>query len=299
MFTIIAIVLFLISITVLVLGFVGNLRENTGLRAGAVVLALLLFGGGYYFQTHKIVQTQYVGVSRNALSQELYGPYNSGVIYKPFFGSVHYFPASSDTERCEQYTPAIKGSYGITLDLCFYYNTQAINWLDEINRTGSLDAGYIMNVWRNSIVGDVARSVKNYTPEQLSDNRSDVEQDIFTNVSPWFNERGISLVRVSFKNWDFTSPEVAQSFDQSIVSQRKITEQTALLEAAKISRERELYEAETAQLVAEQQREALDSLGLSEEAAVQYLWIKLFSDSDSIPNTIVIGSDVPVAVPTR
>lgn len=262
------------------------------------VISLVVACCGWWLQTHRIIPTQYVGVTRATFSQELDGLYQSGMVTKPFFGTVYNFPSSSNYERCEQYTPAIKGSYGITIDLCFYYDAGNIDWLAEINKVGSLDANSIMSIWRNNVVGDVARSVKEYTPEALSDNRSEVENAIFENVLPWFNERGIPLLRVSFKNWDFTSDEVAKSFDASIVSQRKITEQTALFEAAKISREREKYEAETSKLVAEWQKEALDVLGFEDKAAVEYLWIKMLSEQGKTPDVLILGtSNVPVSIP--
>lgn len=299
-FTIAAVVLAIIAIALLVWALAAFFDDHVAVAGVLLMVTLFVFSSAWWFQTHRIVATQYVGVSKAALSQELKGLYQAGVIPKPFFGDVHQYPASSSFERCEQYTPAIKGSYGITLDLCFYYNTGNVDWLKEVNRTGSLDANYIMSVWRNSIVGDVARSVKEYTPEALSDNRSDVEAEIFNNVSPWFAERGIPLVRVSFKNWDFTSPEVASSFDASIVSQRKITEQNALLEAAKISRERERYEAETAKLVAEWQKEALDELGLEGQSAIDYLWIKMLSEQGKSPDVVILGAaNAPVSIPMQ
>jgi len=278
---------------------VGAIMVDNKFGSGILAFfAVLSFIGAFYTQTHRIVPTQYVGVTKATISQELEGLQSSGIVSKPFLGSVHTYPASSNYERCEQYTPAIKGSYGIVLDVCYYYDTGNVDWISEINQTGSMDANTIMNVWRNGVVGDVALSVKDYTPEQLSDQRAEIEADIFENVSPWFTERGIPLVRISFKNWEFSSPEVALAFDESIISQRKITEQSALFEAAKISRERELYEAETSLLVAEQQTLSLSELGFTGDNAIEYLWIKHFSDNDKVPDTLILGN-TPVTTPSN
>ncbi len=298
MFLIGAIVSFILAIAFAAWSFsIADVKHKIE-SIGLVVTAFLLAGLGFWFQTHRVVSTQYVGISRATISQALDGPHHAGLAPKPFLGAIYQYPSSSAFERCEQYTPAIKGSYGITLDVCFYYDTGNVNWLEEVNRTGSLDASRIMGVWRNSVVGDIAKSVKSYTPEALSDNRAEVEQRLFENVSPWFAERGVPLTRVSFKNWDFTSQEVAKSFDASIVSQRKITEQAALFEAAKISREREKYEAETAKMVAETQKAALNLLGLEGDAAVQYLWIKALAESGKTPDVLILGAgDAPVAIP--
>lgn len=298
LFTIAAVICFLLGLVVAAVALGMFFDKDKVPGVALFIVGLLLLASGTWFQTHRIVSTQYVGISKATLSQELSGPYPSGLVSKPFLGAVYELPSSSRYERCEKYTPAIKGSYGITVDLCYYYDAGSVDWLVEVNRTGSLDANYIMSVWRNSVVGDVARSVKEYTPEALSDNRSEVEASIYENVLPWFTERGIGLTGVSFKNWDFTSAEVASSFDASIVSQRKIAEQSSLLEAAKISRERESYEAETSKLVAEWQKEALDELGLEGQSAIDYLWIKLMTEQQKTPDVLILGtSGVPVTVP--
>jgi hypothetical protein len=298
LFGISAVVLFVVFVALALWALYELTDMNSGRAAVIGFFAIVCLVLGIWLQTHRIVPTQHIGISKAAMSQELRGPLSNGLAKKPFWGSVHLYPASTNYERCETYTPALKGSYGITVDLCFYYDTASVDWLKEINRTGSLDANHIMNVWRNSIVGDVSKSVKEYTPEELSDKRAQVEESIFKNVSPWFEKRGILLTNVSFKNWDFTSQEVAKSFDESIVSQRKITEQTALLEAAKISRQREMYEAETAFMVAEQQKESLNVLGLEGDAAVQYLWIKVMSENEKTPDVLILGSgETPVSIP--
>ena len=91
---------------------------------------------------------------------------------------------------------------------------------------------------------------------------------------------------------------MAEAFDESIVSQRKIAEQAALLKAAKISREREEYEAETAKLVATWQKEALNELNLEGQAAVDYLWIKYLTEKDETPDVLILGvAGAPVAIP--
>lgn len=300
LFSVGAVILFIIGVALIVGGFAAAADDKDARIIGAigVLIGIALIVSGQWLQTHRIVNTQHVGVTRNSFSQELAGPYQSGLVKKPFFGSVYEYPSSSNYQRCEKFTPAIKGSYGVTLNLCFYYDTGNVNWLKEVNAVGSLDANTIMGTWRNSVVGEVAKSVKDYTPEALSNDRATVAASIFENVSPWFVARGVPLNSISFENWDFTSEEVAKTFDASIVSQRKITEQSALLEAAKISREREKFEAETAKIVAEQQKQALNELGLSGDAVVQYLWIKLLSEQGKAPDVLILGSgNVPVAIP--
>jgi hypothetical protein len=258
-------------------------------------VCLILFGIG---MTTRIVPNQYVGVVKGAVSQELRGPFEAGMISKPFLGSVHNFPASTQYQRCEKFTPAIKGSYEIAVDLCFYFDLSQVDWREEINRTGSLNANYIMDTWRNSIVRDVAQPFKVYTPEQLASESGAVEAELFDVVNPWFSERGVPLVALTFPNWTFTSQQVQEAFDNSIVAQRKATEQAALLEAAKIARERQLFEVETQNLVAQEQQKAFEALGLDGDQVIEYLWIQFFEGSDEIPDVFIVGAGNPsIAVP--
>lgn len=221
MFTGIAVIPGLIGILVGLYGLYMLFDEYNNNNIPPIILGVVMIGVFIvtgWFQTHYIISNQTVGITKNAFTQKLDFQANSGIITKPFFGSVHMFPSSTSFERCEQYTPSIRGSYGVTVDVCFYYNTSTVNWLEEVKSTGSLNANEIMLVWRNSVVGKVASSVKDYTPEQLSDNRLEVEQAILANVLPWYQERGIELVTISLKDWDFTSPDVAKAFDESIIS---------------------------------------------------------------------------------
>ena len=152
LFTIGAVVLFIVA-AILAIRAIFSLAKGDKIFTVALAIAsLLLIASAWWTQTHRIINTQYVGVTRSTFNQELDGLYQAGLVAKPFFGGVFEYPASSNFERCEQFTPAIKGSYGITLDLCLYYDTGNVDWMKEINRTGSLDANQIMSVWRNGIV---------------------------------------------------------------------------------------------------------------------------------------------------
>lgn len=270
-----------------------NSREfKAAFAVGTIPLVILCL----FLQTRTVVPAQQVGVTRSTFSQELSGELQPGINSKPFIGGLYTFPNSQSTEYCTKYTPSLKGSYGVTLDLCYYIDTTNVDWLQEIDRTGSLDSNAIWMVWRNSVVSAVAEAIKQYTPEQVSENRSLVESRIFENVLPWFTERGIPLVNVSLVDWDFTSETVAATFDESIVSQRRITEQVALLEAAKVSRDRQLYEAETAQIVAQAQEQMLTNLGFTGTEAINYLWITLFKEQETTPDLFVIPSGTDVTV---
>ncbi len=292
-------------VALLLLGFAIAEAANkehvlSGVLVGAATLVLFL---GIGFQVLRVIPTQYVGITRSSVTQELAGPYEEGVVLKPFFGTVYHYPASKEFEACYGYNPAIRGSYGIKVNLCHYFNVREVDWLKEINTTGKLDASSIMSTWRNSTVRRVADVFKGYSPELLSQNSPKVEQDLFERLSPWYAERGITLVRVSFANWEFASEQVAKDFDASITKQRRIAEEQSLAEAAKIARQRQLYEAETQLQVAEKQRAALDELGINDDDVVQYMWMKAMTEADKVPDVLILGSSdntqLPVAVPSR
>jgi hypothetical protein len=293
-------VFFFLVFCAVVMAFVMFNRDEKGVSIGSIVAAVVFLIAGIWFQTHRIVPTQYVGVSRNSISQKLDGLYPSGIMKKPFLSTIYYFPASSRFQKCEVYTPAIKGGYGVDLNLCFYIDASKVDWLAEINKTGSLNANVIMETWRTGVVEEVAQSVRSYMPEQLNENRGAVGDSIFKNVEPWFANRGIPLVATEFSNWDFSSEEVGKAFDASIVSQTKVSEQNALLEAAKVSRQRQMYEAETGVAVAEKNMDALKALGLNTpESIIDYLWLDWLGRAEKVPNTIILqtGEDkVPVSV---
>ena len=288
--------IFLILAVLGLVGVVGllNDREQTG-AAVVGLITVVLFGIHIWFQTHTVVPTQYVGISRNLITQELGAPQHSGIASKPYLGTMHLFPAAGAGEYQTKYIASLDGSYGVWLDLYLYIDYANIDWRKEIELTGQLGANEIVTTWRNSLSVRVANTVNNMTPETLSEQRAVVESAIYNTMNEWFRERGITLVRVSFDDWDFTSEAVAAAFDESIVSQRKITEQIALLEAAKASRERELYEVETAMLVAQQQAEVFETLGLTGDQIVSYAWIQYFKDENVTPNVFTVGT-TPIAV---
>lgn len=290
MFTILAVILWLLFFCAVLVAFYFVFEGSVGAVLATAAIAIVLFFGGYWMQTHRSVPVNYVGVAKDNITQELSPVQKSGLVSKPFFGSVETFPASNSTELCRTYYPSLKGSYGIDVDVCFYIDTANVDWKREIEETGSLDSTVIMSVWLNGVVSDVAKTVKGYTPELLSENREQAQQNLFENVSPWFAERGITLVRVSFIEWDFSSEEVAKTFDESILSQRKITEQTALFEAARISRDRELFEAETDLIVAEKQRQMCSALDLTGEDCNMYLLINLYEEQGQIPDMVITSA---------
>lgn len=262
-------------------------REGTFLVFLCGGLAMLVLGG--LVGTYRVVPTQHVGVSRSLITQELSPVQAEGVIRKPFFGTVHTFPASSNYEKCFSFKPALEGSYEVTTDVCFYIDAAGVDWANEIRLTGHLGAEEIFATWRNQTAVGVADVFRSYAPEGLTADPLAADGALNTTMLEWYESRGVPLNRVTLAYWDFTSAEVAAVFDQSIASRRKVNEQEALLEAARIQRSREIYEVETVRLVAEERQGVYDALGLSAKEAIEYQWILLFEQQERVPSTFIVN----------
>jgi hypothetical protein len=273
-------------------------RTHRPVRAWALVIAasVACFMIAYMFQTHRIIPRNSVAVFKSTFTQELTEPRPAGIQGKPFFASTHTFPYNTQTEYCDKYTPSIQGGIGVWLEVCFYFDTTNVDWAKEVDTTGSYDASKIMGVWRDSVVSEIATSVKGQTPKNMNVNRANIEASMFESVYPVFNERGVPLTRLVFRDWDFSSDEVAKTYDESITAQARIAEQEALFEASELARKRELFEAETNTLVAQEQSRALDTIGLEGGDAVMWMWQRLYAEQQTVPEMVITNGGAPVAV---
>lgn len=167
---------------------------------------------------------------------------------------------------------------------CFYINLSQVDWLDQYSRYAT---GYdgLLNVWKNQLAQYIAFAVKEYKPQQLTEERNKVAEGIEAQVRPWFQSEEIPLSRVYLANWDFTNEEVGKAYDQTVIAQTKQIVAEAEYDAAETRRKTAEYEAETANLVVtsrtEVLREALDELEIdSEEWIIQYLTIQWLREVD-------------------
>ena len=279
-------------------------RVNPGskVRIGTflLVLTLLFFVMGIILQKSFIVPALHTGYVKNSLTQEISQVKTVGISNKPFLASYHIFPNSPKHENCTDYNVAAKGGIGITVSLCTYINA-SFDWLSEMQKTGHVDYNPIREVWKKETTGLIAKTIKDKSPSQLSDERFQIESDFFTAIQPWYNERGIDLITVSFPSWDFTSEKVAVEYDKSIQSQTRIAQEQNLLEAAGIAKEREILEAETDLEVADIQLETMELLGLDPETFIDFLWVKLVEEGHK-PDVLILDTsagkgNIPVSIP--
>lgn len=292
---------------VLVLIFLGltlaALVEEWG-KVGFIVLGLL-FGasstGWIYSATHRVIPHNNVAltVTASEVSTKLQGP---GLAKKPLLASFRYFPSASQAELCQKYTPSVKGGYGVNIDLCFYFDASGVDWSSMVSRYGTTDTGTIYKRWQNQLSPFIAGSTKEFTPAELTDERAKVSSIIRESITPWFVDESVTLSRVALTNWDFSNPDVGAAFDKAIVYQNLVTEENARKAAAEVSRGRQLYEVETANLVAKEQSKVLVNLSLEDDMAkVQFLFMQqLFTNPEALKAVVlnVGGSGTGVSLPS-
>ena len=297
--TVFAVILFILGFIAIVGGLVSGNKTGVGI---GLIAAAFLFVGGYWMQTHRVIKANNVGIARNTLTQEFTDIQQAGLINKPFFGQVYSFPASTDYELCERYFPPIEGSYEIYMDVCPYLNLSEVDWLAEIEKTGSFDSDVIMGVWKKGITVDVALVVTDKSPEDMNEKVAQIEAALYENTKSWYEARGIVSNRVVFAYWDFSSEEVGAEYDKSILIRREVTNQDALLEIAQKERILDLYKAdterqvslfniETLQLISTEQLVAADNAGIRDEDLLEWLWMNYFRDSGTAPDYMILGGN--------
>lgn len=243
-----------------------------------------------------------------------YGP---GLHFHPLINSrVTYAPAASEYPWCPNYTPTIRGGYEITMEGCAFLNTADMNWVELMILTGSSDYKGVLNNWYKQTSTMIAEITPGFSYNQFRDYRDQVQQNLFDALQPWFAEKGITLIRFTIPNFDFTNPAVAAAFDDTATSQAREQQSSNLMAIAEQERQRMLFEAETQNLVlnalAAGQSGALDQLGIDADAArawylVQRDLIDLLSQNPNVPIVVSVGGQpitlqpttIPQAVPPQ
>lgn len=212
------------------------------------------------------------------------------------FGNLHQFPAASEVQLCNNFTPSVKGGYGVVLSVCYYANTTQVNWVEQYRKYNTLDYNALTAIWFNKLTPLVASTVKDYNPQDLTDRREAILLSLAEVSAPVFTTDGVELGYVSLVNWDFTSPEIKAAFDKSAVANTLVAEERAKLAAAEKRREREMYEAETANAVASQYIKGIQSLGMKSEDVMQYLTIRTLIEQGTLPQVVISVGGSPVSL---
>ena len=304
---VLGIVLFVITLWLMF----GSESDNATRIIGAfTAIFTLLFGVAWFYgATHRVVPINERWVIVNTATGEVDGPVRkSGIISKPFLMySIRRFPGVNKQSFCLDYTPALKEGYEITAHVCGVYDASALDWSAQYQQFNFGDEATMLKYWADQSKEQVSLALKVVDYTLISTDRASVSQSIRANLTPWFNEYGVSVSNLQLTNWDFTSAEVRAQVDAASAASMRKTVETQLLEAAKIARERQLYEVGTANLVLDERGKGLGtlfaSLGIMDDNAKAYLaaqmtWFAYAQNPPDDVNVILgLGGNVPIASP--
>lgn len=310
-----AILFFVLTIAAIVgtLVLFFNQERSVGKSAtGVLVLVLaLVFGAGWlYAATHRVVPYNARWIVMNTANQTVDGKVReAGITTIPFATfEIHEFPGATAQPFCIDYTPALKEGYEITAHVCGTYDASTLDWQSQYRQHNFLTEGEMLAFWANQSKERVSAAVKGVDYTTITTNRDSVSLAIRNNLAPWFKENGLPVSNIQLSNWDFTSASVKAKVDEASAASLQSTIEQQKLEAAKISRERQLYEIDTSNLVLSQRGSALQALfgalGITDDNAKAYLAAQM-TWSDWLKNpppgtTVVVGiGNAPVVAPSQ
>lgn len=284
-------------------------NRDAGRLAQAIiaVVATLFFVMMWYFSaTHAVVPMYTSAVVVDKTTSKIVGNVREpGLLEVPLLGSaVYYYPAATNAERCEDFTPSVKGGYEVSLKLCFYLNADKVDWPNQISRYNRPDWDNLWAAWANQLAPLVAKGIKDSPPQDLTNKRDTVSDSIKSNVAGFFETEKVPLNSLSLRNWKFTNPDMQKEFDKTLIAQTQSATEQAGLDAAVIARQRELYVADTdvqkANKMAEGQRTAMKTLGISsEDGVIHWLTIQWLLGNKNAQSIIIdtTSGGVKPAVP--
>lgn len=218
---------------------------------------------------------------------------SSGLTSKPMFATVVEFPGAVNAPVCIDFTPSVKGGYGVKLNTCFFINGNKVDWLSQFTRYNPKDFEALKSTWQSALSPLVAGKVKDYAPDQLTSERAAVANDIKNATSDWFASEQISVTLISLANWDFTNPEVGKIYDSAIAAQAQRSVSEASLDAVET-------QIQVMKSLADGQVATMESLGLmSEDARVKWLTLQYLANLRQAPSAVILdtsGNAVP-AIP--
>lgn len=278
-------------------------------RVGAIITGLLCVVVGlawFYGTTHRVVPINERWVIVNTANGTIEGQTrSSGITTKPFLMySIKRYPGVAQQPFCLDYTPALKEGYEITTHVCGTYDASTINWSQMYTRYNFNSEEAMIKYWSNQSKELVSAALLNADYTTIVTNRSEVSKAIRDSLAPWFSEFGVSVSNLQLTNWDFTSPDVRAQVDAASAASMKKTVESQLLEAAKIARERQLYEVQTANLVLAERGNGLEALfaalNITDDNAKAWLasqmsWLAYAQNPPDGVN-VFIGADA-IAVP--
>lgn len=274
------------------------------------VLLLISIFGWHYASTHRIVPVNERWVVENKIEARVIGETrSSGIIQKPILGyKFHKFPGVPEKEFCVTYYPALTEGYELETIVCGVYDAANTDWASFYKRYGFSGEEQMFNYWANQSKELVSEALIEVDYTTIVTKRLTVSNSIRMALNPWFRDFGVSVSSLKLKNWDFTSDEVKKQVDAASAASMRKTVEEQLLAAAKIARERQQYEIETANLILKERGTGLDELfselgittdSAKAELAGQMTWYTLAANPPEGVQIIlsVGGGNTPISIP--
>ena len=304
-------VLVLVSLGITIHLVVSDERTVRWFSLFPLALAVLFAFGWHYSATHRVVPINERWVVVNKFKAEVEGGVRkSGITGKPLLGTkILKYPGAREQPFCIDYTPALKEGYEISTKICGVYDASDLNWVKLYSQYNFVEEVQMLDYWANQSKELVSLALKEVNYTKISTDRAGVSSDIRDTLLPWFSDFGVDVSRLQLTNWDFTSAEVRLEVDRASAASMRSTVETQLLEAAKIARERQLFEVETANLILAERglglQDLIDSLGIEDDSAkatiaTQMTW---FAYASTPPEGIQIilsvggGGNIPISIP--
>lgn len=302
-------VLLFLGAVVFVLSLIFEGRSDALLIIPAVMLVCSVLGLSYS-TTHRVVPANQRWVVINTLKGEVQGGVRkSGITKMPLIRDIHKYPGAQEQPFCIQYTPALKEGYEITVDICGNYDASILDWEQIYKAYNFTGEEQLLAHWVNQSKEVVSLAFVGVDYSKLTTERPQVSNQVRENLNPWFEDWGVSVSNIVLKNWDFTSEQVKLQVDRASSASMQKTIESQLLEAAKLARERQLYEVETANLILKERglglKDLISSLGIKDDSAkaqiaTQMTW---YAYAENPPEGVQIvlsvgsGGSVPVSIP--
>lgn len=284
-------------------------RSDALLIVPAVMLVCSVFGLSYSL-THRVVPANQRWVVINTLKGEVQGGVRkSGITKMPLIRDIHKYPGAQEQLFCIQYTPALKEGYEIAVDVCGTYDSSVLDWEQMYKAYNFTEEEQLLAHWANQSKEVVRTVFVDVDYSKLTTEIPEVSNQIREKLNFWFQDWGVSVSNVVLKNWDFTSEQVKLQVDKASSASMQKTIESQLLEAAKLARERQLYQVETSNLILKKRglglQDFIESLGIKDDSAkaqiaTQMTW---YSYAENPPEGIQIvlsvgsGGSVPVSIP--
>lgn len=309
-----AVLFFILALAALGIALSLIVSDDNRLRLLSIlaIAFFILFAFAWHFSaTHRVVPINERWVITNKIKARIDGSVrSSGLTTKPLLGTkIIKFPGAREQPFCIRYTPALKEGYEIFVDVCGNYNAAGLDWVEVYSEYNFTEEEQMLEYWANQSKEVVSLALQEVNYSKITKERPAVSTKIREQLNPWFDQFGVSVSNIKMSNWDFTSEEVKKQVDAASAASMRTTVESQLLEAAKIARERQQYEVETANLILDDRANGLEALfnqldissdNAKAELASQMTWFTLAQNPPEGVQIILSvggGGNLPISIP--